>query len=196
MKGKLLYKPTISEAILLILENIAEGTLKQCFPHPYYHTFCEHTLEQSFRNALQRMHKKHFIRKRYFNGESIYSLAPEGMAKARILKIKIEMTKKRKWDGKWRIILFDVREKSRRKRWLLRQELTAMGFLMLQKSAWIIPYQLPSAFAEFIKEFMDDIPNEDIRILEINSINPDKDIYNFFFHKNNDQRGVGAKKHQ
>ena len=184
MKGRLLYKPTIGETILLILENIAEGTLKQCFPHPYYHAFCEHTLEQSFRNALQRVQKRRFIKKRYSSGEIIYSLTREGAAKVRILKMKLEMTKQKKWDGKWRMILFDVREKSRRKRWLLRQELISMGFLMLQKSAWITPYQLPPAFTEFIREFADDIPNEDIRILEINSINQDEGIRYFFFHKN------------
>ena len=183
MKGKLFYKPTIGETLLLILENIAEGTLKHCFPHPYYHMFCGHTLEQSFRNAVQRAHKKHIIKRHYSGGEIVYSLTPEGMVKARILKMKFEMTKKRRWDKKWRIILFDICETSRRKRWLLRQELTAMGFLMLQKSVWITPYQLPPTFSEFIKEFVDDIPNEDIRILEVNTINPSEDICHFFFPK-------------
>ncbi len=44
------------------------------------------------------------------------------------------------WDGKWRIVMFDIREKRRRARSQLRTLLAGVGFLRLQDSVWIYPY--------------------------------------------------------
>lgn len=44
------------------------------------------------------------------------------------------------WDGKWRIVMFDIREKRRRVRSQLRLLLMGAGFLRLQDSVWIHPY--------------------------------------------------------
>ena len=44
------------------------------------------------------------------------------------------------WDGKWRVIIFDIREKRRKVRAQLRLLLSGAGFLRLQDSVWIYPY--------------------------------------------------------
>ncbi|MEK7086548.1 MAG: CRISPR-associated endonuclease Cas2 [Patescibacteria group bacterium] len=44
------------------------------------------------------------------------------------------------WDGKWRVVMFDIREKRRRIRSQLRSLLVNAGFLRLQDSVWIYPY--------------------------------------------------------
>ncbi len=44
------------------------------------------------------------------------------------------------WDGKWRIIMFDIREKRRSTRLRLRVLLLEAGFLRLQDSVWVHPY--------------------------------------------------------
>ena len=44
------------------------------------------------------------------------------------------------WDGKWRIVMFDIREKRRRARSQLRSLLAGAGFLRIQDSVWIYPY--------------------------------------------------------
>lgn len=44
------------------------------------------------------------------------------------------------WDGKWRIIMFDVREKRKRVRNTLRAMLRGAGFVWVQDSVWIHPY--------------------------------------------------------
>ena len=43
-------------------------------------------------------------------------------------------------DGKWRIVMFDIREKRRRTRSQLRSLLASAGFLRLQDSVWVYPY--------------------------------------------------------
>lgn len=44
------------------------------------------------------------------------------------------------WDGKWRVVMFDIREKRRRARSQLRSLLMGAGFLRLQDSVWVYPY--------------------------------------------------------
>ncbi len=44
------------------------------------------------------------------------------------------------WDGKWRVVMFDIREKRRKARSQLRSLLSGAGFLRLQDSVWIYPY--------------------------------------------------------
>ncbi|MBI2025427.1 CRISPR-associated endonuclease Cas2 [Candidatus Kaiserbacteria bacterium] len=44
------------------------------------------------------------------------------------------------WDGKWRIVMFDIREKRRKTRSQLRFLLFGAGFLRLQDSVWVYPY--------------------------------------------------------
>ncbi|MFH1631658.1 MAG: CRISPR-associated endonuclease Cas2 [bacterium] len=45
------------------------------------------------------------------------------------------------WDGKWRIVVYDIPEKHRHARFVLRDKLKQIGFIKLQKSVWICPYE-------------------------------------------------------
>ncbi|KKU67192.1 MAG: Transcriptional regulator, PaaX family [Parcubacteria group bacterium GW2011_GWA2_47_16] len=46
----------------------------------------------------------------------------------------------KKWDGKWRVLIFDIPEKRRRLRNKVRNTLRAVGFKQLQQSVWIYPF--------------------------------------------------------
>lgn len=48
--------------------------------------------------------------------------------------------KQKKWDQKWRIIMFDVWERRRNVRDKLRETLKEIGFVKIQDSAWVYPY--------------------------------------------------------
>ena len=45
-----------------------------------------------------------------------------------------------RWDGKWRLVVFDIREYKRAVRDKVRNELSAFGFRRLQQSVWVYPY--------------------------------------------------------
>ena len=47
---------------------------------------------------------------------------------------------KTKWDGRWRIVAFDIWERRRRTRDQLRMELQELGFKKMQNSVWVSPY--------------------------------------------------------
>ena len=44
------------------------------------------------------------------------------------------------WDGKWRVLIFDIREQRRQVRFRLRALLQGAGFVRLQDSVWVYPY--------------------------------------------------------
>src|SRR3989344_520136 len=68
-------------------------------------------------------------------------LTPIGRAHIeKILMREYRIPEPVRWDGKWRILMFDIREKRRRVRTQLRKLLQGAGFLHLQDSVWIYPY--------------------------------------------------------
>ncbi len=53
---------------------------------------------------------------------------------------RAELPKPKRWDGKWRIVVFDVPEKYRHLRDNLRTHFTRLGLHPIQKSVWLYPY--------------------------------------------------------
>lgn len=53
---------------------------------------------------------------------------------------EVRPAKQKKWDQKWRIIMFDVWERRRKVRDELRETLKEIGFIKVQNSAWAYPY--------------------------------------------------------
>src|SRR3989344_7410476 len=49
-------------------------------------------------------------------------------------------TNPRRWDGLWRVLIFDVPEYRKGVRDNIRRSLQAVGFLRLQDSVWVYPY--------------------------------------------------------
>ncbi len=61
----------------------------------------------------------------------------------RLFEIKradYELPKPTRWDRKWRIVSFDIKEKRKRVRALLRTTLQQVGFVHLHHSVWVYPH--------------------------------------------------------
>ncbi len=87
------------------------------------------------------------------NGSVKITLTENG--KQRALEYKIdEMVIKTSgvWDRKWRVVVFDIPEKYKRKREAMRQHLERLGFYKLQKSVFVLPYECCDEI-EFLIEF-------------------------------------------
>lgn len=52
----------------------------------------------------------------------------------------VSLKKPKRWDGKWRVIIFDIKERRRSTRDRLRGTLEKLGFKHLQHSVWVYPY--------------------------------------------------------
>lgn len=55
------------------------------------------------------------------------------------------------WDGKWRVVIFDIPELDRNSRDYLRQKLVSLGFGKLQRSVYISPLDVLADVKEYLK---------------------------------------------
>ena len=56
-------------------------------------------------------------------------------------KEKVDLkNKKKKWDGRWRMVVFDIPERRSHIRARLRAVMCEIGFVRLQDSVWVYPY--------------------------------------------------------
>ncbi len=65
--------------------------------------------------------------------------------KGKALLVRLEFSsyrlkKPKRWDGKWRVLIFDIPETRKSQREKVRRTLASIGFLRLQDSVWIYPY--------------------------------------------------------
>lgn len=68
----------------------------------------------------------------------------------RMLQMETERTaiaKKRKWDRRWRVVIFDIPERRKSVRASLRRFMNEYGFVRLQDSVWIYPYDCEDLIA-------------------------------------------------
>ena len=76
-----------------------------------------------------------------YNKEGFIKLTPEGDKILRRIELRnFKIKKPRKWDGKWRVIIFDIKEKRKWLRDSIRGKLSLIGFVRLQNSVWVYPY--------------------------------------------------------
>lgn len=94
-----------------------------------------------FSHELYRLQRAGFIKK-YFDGKEYQiELMPKGK---KLLKKHITndliISIPKKWDKKWRVVIFDVPNDKKTKREILRQKLESLGFLKLQESVYVFPF--------------------------------------------------------
>lgn len=89
--------------------------------------------EKGFRNLQQR----DII---YKTSGDYYRLTDRGIKWFNNSLLKYHGLKHGKWDKKWRIVIFDIPEELHKNRNQLRARLKNLGFYMLQKSVFVIPY--------------------------------------------------------
>ncbi len=70
--------------------------------------------------------------------------------------LDLETVKSEKWDGKWRVVIFDIPEQKRIIRNLFRRNLKRWGFKQLQKSVWISKRDVYDKLAAYIEELLID----------------------------------------
>ena len=110
------------------------------------------------------------------NSKRFIKLTQNGQIEALLAKAKL-VQKPKIWDGKWRLIVFDIPESSREKRDLLRMLLKKNNFYKLQASVFISPYPLNREAIQYLRETK---LNEFIRILKVEEIDDDRDLKRHF----------------
>ncbi|HYV33914.1 MAG TPA: hypothetical protein VE973_03645, partial [Candidatus Limnocylindria bacterium] len=125
--------------------------------------------------TVYRLYKKGWIKFIDKQGERFVKLTKGGQIEA--LLAKARMPQPKVWDGKWRIVFFDIPESSKDKRNLLRSLLKKNDFRKLQASAYVSPYPLNR---EAIRYLTETNLKEFIRIVKVEEIDDDKDLRKMF----------------
>jgi len=82
-------------------------------------------------------------------------LTKEGQKKALKFKLdEMEIKKPAKWDGEWRIVIFDIPERFKKAREALRMKLKDLGFRELQKSVLVLPYECEDEIDFIVEVFL------------------------------------------
>lgn len=93
------------------------------------------------RDALKRLEKRADIRRRIVKGVEEFILTDKG--KQRLLKLvvtELYIPKPTKWDGRWRVLVYDIPDKMDIERRELNRVVSEMGMQALQRSVFISPY--------------------------------------------------------
>ena len=110
--------------------------------------------KKDLRKGINELYRFKFIKKDKNNDGSVKIILTEkGKLRALNHRLNNIKNKKEKWDGKWRMVAFDMPEKYRRGRNALRNKLKKIGFCELQKSVFITPYNCKKEIASLIEFF-------------------------------------------
>ncbi|KKP31937.1 MAG: hypothetical protein UR22_C0017G0001, partial [Parcubacteria group bacterium GW2011_GWC2_32_10] len=92
--------------------------------------------------SLAGLNKNKIIILKEVNGKFVVELTEKGRRVVGEIQFEnMEIKKQKVWDGKWRIVIFDIPENQRRvERNALRGKLQNLGFYQIQKSVWAYPY--------------------------------------------------------
>ena len=98
------------------------------------------------RTALGRLIAKGYVRK---NQKGSFEITEAGRRHLLMEEAAVDKpaAKKRRWDGQFRLVMFDIPEKRRGTRDRLRIMMHNFGFLRLQDSVWISPYDCEDVIA-------------------------------------------------
>lgn len=107
---------------------------------------------RAFQNLIYYLKKRGLIKEIEKDGGQAWLLTEKGRDKFLKIEPKFKNYKKRK-DGKWIMIIFDIPEKMKKKRDLFRRQLQFLGFKILQKSIWVCPYDVLGDANNFIENF-------------------------------------------
>jgi len=152
-------KGVLQKKVLLLLSaGLALGLTRN--PNQYFRVVQEIGKEwkkierNSLNRAIRSLYESKLVStKDNHDGTLTLVLSKEGKHLALTYDIEnIELKTPAQWDGKWRIVMFDVPEKFKRTRDALRTHLKNMGFYEFQKSVFVHPYPCAKEI-EYIMEF-------------------------------------------
>ncbi len=121
--------------------------------------------------ALYNMEKQGWIKVKREGNNRFIALTEQGQLEALLRKASVQRAAK--WDGKWRVVIFDIPEEANYKRSHFRRLLRQNHFMKLQASVYASPYPLNREAILYLRQkgLMDYI-----RILKVEEMDNDADL--------------------
>lgn len=165
---------TVATAGILTVAVLAPNALQ--ILRPFLKNKKKYNLKYYLNQKTKKLIKDGLLKIYVKDGKQFLSLTEKGERKLQLYKIT-EKKNENKWDGKWRVVIFDVWERARAKRDLLRIEIKNFGFIQLQQSVWLYPYPCE----EFIELLKTDLSfGKNIRYMVVERLDHDKKLRKHF----------------
>ena len=103
----------------------------------------KYKLKYQLKSIASRLAHKGLIRFVERNGRKYLEITDKGRRTLEMeqQKAALRARAQRRWDKRWRMIVFDIPERYRKTRDRLRALLRSLGFVQLQGSVWVYPYE-------------------------------------------------------
>ncbi|MEK7163689.1 MAG: hypothetical protein AAB768_00930 [Patescibacteria group bacterium] len=152
--------------------------LKSYQPLFFEQEYWKEYLASSVKDGVDKLLRKGKVEIRETNSGIEVKITNRG--KLEVLKYRLSelvLQKPAQWDGKWRLVIFDVDETARNKRDELRRWLVRLGLKLMQKSVWIYPYPLEEQI-KFLREILE-TPHA-VKLVLAEKIDNDHDLREWF----------------
>lgn len=124
------------------------------------------------RRNLKRLQDQKIVEVKNEKGQEVIKLTQKGHTKYLKFKLEEVSLKGKNWDGKWRLVIYDVSKLKRQQQESFRRMLKQMNFYLLQKSVYLTPYKCGEAI-EYLREYFN--LGEEVLFLEVSKL--ENDVY-------------------
>jgi len=128
--------------------------------------------------VAKKLYRQGIVEIKTENGVPIVKMTDKG--KTAVLKYDLDnlaIKPQKKWDGKWRLVIFDISERYKQVRELIRRKLKEMGFYRFQDSVFIYPFPCEKEII-YLREILD-VPHF-IKLIRADRIENDQDLRRIF----------------
>lgn len=109
--------------------------------------------KKDFNREVKRLQKKRYVALTKTEKGWLVRILKKGQARYREIQMaNLRLPKNAKWDGKWRLFIFDIPEKIRSRRDSLREKLKNLGLYNIQRSVFVYPFDCRKEL-EFVADY-------------------------------------------
>lgn len=145
-KDRRIKKVGIADVLCSIFDNLVDSISAFDSHKPYKVSAQAYFESQNYersdiRQQLYYLKKRNLIKSVMKNNEHYFELTKKGQKVLIWDMIGKGRNKETKWDKNFRIVMFDIPEDKKSMRNVLRKKLEKIGFLQMQKSVFVYPYE-------------------------------------------------------
>lgn len=131
------------------------------------------------KQIVDQMEKRKLVSTKYNEDGSVtVTITKNGMSRALTYQLEtMQLVKPKKWDRRWRLVIFDIPEKYKRVRDLFRMRLKQLGLYCLQESVYVSPFPCFKEI-EFLRQLYAIVIT--VRYLLVEKIEDDEELKSFF----------------
>jgi CRISPR-associated endonuclease Cas2 len=141
-----------AKEILLSFVDLVAFTYKADFKfrksaNEYFH---EREIDKShFWSRIAYLRKMGYVTSFVEGKEHFVELTQKGIARlSKISLDDIKIARPDNWDGKWRLVIFDIPNEKRNTRDVFRRKLQHIGFILVQESIYVYPFECTAEISE------------------------------------------------